>query len=165
MPSLGMRSTTARQSHGTIRVVPPLRPRCSRVHNHEGPVIAVPEESRPTTASHRVMRWRYPTQTTPQATACIAEAGPPRISAVALLQLAQWCQSRCGESSGQSGGPPCPNNPVSQSPPAHPARETSRTADPSLVGAPRAEASGSPAGAQPDDQQRPLVRSAKGGQS
>src|SRR5262249_46566419 len=37
---------------------------------------------------------RCSTQTTPQATACIARAGPHRISAAALLQLAQWCQSR-----------------------------------------------------------------------
>ena len=36
----------------------------------------------------------------------------------ALLQLAQWCQSRRGESLGQSpGGPPCPTLDAPQSPP------------------------------------------------
>src|ERR1700674_4222417 len=36
---------------------------------------------------------RCSTRTTPQATPCIGDGGPPRISAAALLQLAQWCQA------------------------------------------------------------------------
>src|SRR5271157_5280702 len=100
---------------------------------------------------------------TPQAIACITEAGPPRISATALLQLAQWCQSRRSESLGQSlGGPPCPTPTTPQSPPAPEAREASRTTDPSLVGPAGAETSGSPAGAQPDHRQRPPSRGAEG---
>src|SRR4051794_30835562 len=104
---------------------------------------------------------RSPTQTTPQATACIADAGPPRISVAALLQLAQWCQARRGES---LGGSPCPALTAPQSPPAPEDRETSRATDPSLVEPARAEASGSPAGAQPDHRQGPTSRGAEGGQ-
>src|SRR5208282_60630 len=108
---------------------------------------------------------RCPAQTTPQATACIAEAGPPRISAAALLQLAHWCQSRRGESPGQSqGGPPCPTLTAPQSPPALAARETSQASAPSLVVPAPAEASGSPAGAEPDHRQEPPSRCAEGGQ-
>src|SRR5947199_1471367 len=100
---------------------------------------------------HVAGKLRCPTQTTPQATACIAETGPPRISVTALLQLAQWCQSRWGESPDQSlGGSPCPTLNAPQSPPAPTAHEASWAADPSLVGPPPAEASGTPAGAQPD---------------
>ena len=45
-------------------------------------------------------------------------AGPPRISVTALLQLARWCQSRFGESLGQTlGGPPCPTPDAPPSPP------------------------------------------------
>ena len=111
-------------------------------------------------------RSRCPTQITPQATACIAETGPPRISAAALLELAQWCQSRRSESLGQSfGGPPCPTITAPQSPPALAARETSQASVPSLVVPAPAEASGSPAGAEPDHRQEPPSRCAEGGQS
>ena len=48
-------------------------------------------------------------------------------------------------------------------PPAPAAREASRAADPSLVGPAPAEASGSPAGAQPDHRQEPPARCAEGG--
>ncbi len=107
---------------------------------------------------------RCPTQITPQAPACIAETGPPRISAAALLQLAQWCQSRRSESLGQSfGGPPCPTITAPQSPPALAARETSQASVPSLVVPTPAEASGTPAGAEPDHRQEPLSRFAEGG--
>src|SRR3954471_24690526 len=108
---------------------------------------------------------RSPTQTTPQAVACIPEAGPPRISAAALLQLAQWCQSRRDESLGQSlGGPPCPTLAAPQPPPAPETREAAPATDPRLVGPARTEASGSPPGAQPDHRQEPPGRGAEGGQ-
>src|SRR5215831_17275359 len=95
-------------------------------------------------------RLRCPTQITPQVTPCIREAGPPRISAAALLRLAQWCQSRRDGLLGQSsGGPSCPTPTVAQSPPAPAVGEASRATDPSLVEPARLEASGSPARAQP----------------
>ena len=98
--------------------------------------------------------------------ACIAGTGPPRISVTALLQLARWCQSRFGESLGQStGGPPCPTPDAPPSPPRPRPTTTPRAADPSLVGPPPAEASGSPAGAQPDHRQGPPIRGAEGGRA
>src|SRR3974377_148264 len=87
-----------------------------------------------------------------------------RISAAALLQLAQWCQSRRSESLGQSfGGPPCPTITAPQSPPPLAARGHSPPSAPSLVAPPPAEASGPPAGAEPDHRQEPLSRFAEGG--
>src|SRR3954465_2137349 len=99
---------------------------------------------------------RCPTQITPQVPPCITKAGPPRISAVALLRLAQWCQSRRDGLLGQSlGGPSCPTPTVPQPPPAPAVGETPGPTDPSLVEPARPEASGSPAGAQPDHRQEP----------
>ena len=50
-------------------------------------------------------------------------------------------------------------------PPALAARETSQASVPSLVVPTPAEASGSPAGAEPDHRQEPLSRFAEGGES
>ena len=50
-------------------------------------------------------------------------------------------------------------------PPALAARETSQASVPSLVGPAGAEASGTPAGAEPDHRQEPLSRFAEGGKS
>src|SRR5215472_1330922 len=107
---------------------------------------------------------RCSTQTTPQATACIAQAGPPRISAAALLQLAQWCRSRRDELLGQSLGGLCPIITDPQSPPAPSAHEAGQDTDSSFVGPARSEASASPAGAQPDPCQDPPEPDAEGGQ-
>src|SRR5262249_43210425 len=103
---------------------------------------------------------RSATQTTPQASGFIQEAGPPRISAAALLALAQWCRVRRGAS---LGGPSCPLPTAAQSPPAPSAHDTSRPADPTVVGPVPGEASGSPDGAQPADRPEPPARSAEGG--
>src|SRR4051812_41952211 len=111
-------------------------------------------------------RSRCPTQTTPQATACITEPGPPRISTAALLRLAQWCQSRRGHSLDPSlGGPPCPTPTAVQSPPAPKAHEAPQAADPSVVGPVHSQTSGSPEGAQPDHRQGSPSRGAEGGRT
>src|SRR5712691_10118409 len=57
---------------------------------------------------------RSPTQTTAQANPCTFEGSLPRISALALLQLAQWCRQRWSD---QQGGDSCRTSPVSVCPP------------------------------------------------
>src|SRR6266446_4614371 len=102
---------------------------------------------------------RCATQTTPQAPACISDGGPPRISTAALLKLAQWCQARRGELTGES---PCPTPVVPESPPAPATNHAGQFADPTLVGPAPGPASGSLGGAQPD--RCPEPPHAEGGQ-
>src|SRR5438067_9810536 len=59
--------------------------------------------------------WRCTNQTTAQASPCIEQRSPPRISLTALFQLAQWCRQR---RSAQQGGDSCRTSPVSVCPPA-----------------------------------------------
>lgn len=73
------------------------------------------------------------TQTTPQATPCITDGRPPRISVTALLQLTQWCQARRDH---EHGGSVCPTTRSNGSPPAPSAEDACRRNEPDLVGAP-----------------------------
>src|SRR5262249_8705825 len=101
------------------------------------------------------------THTTPQAPAYITDGGPPRISVAALVQLAQWCQARRSELTGESPGPAAVDPP---SPPAPKAPATSPAAEPTLGGPARRAASGGPAGAQPDHPPEPPAQRGEGGQ-
>lgn len=59
-------------------------------------------------------------QTAPQIGSCSAFSGPPTISSLALLKLAQWCQARCQP----KGGSSCADSDVDHRPPAPIADET-----------------------------------------
>src|SRR3989442_14792497 len=105
---------------------------------------------------------RSPTQTTPQAKGCIAEVGPPRISAAALQQLTQWCQARGNES---LGGPPCPTITAPPSPPAPAAHDTSRAAASTVAEPARDEASGGSDGCEPNRPHGTPAGGAEGGKA
>src|SRR5438270_12404992 len=100
------------------------------------------------------------TETTPQATTCIASGGPPRISVAALVKLMQWCQARRGPLTGESS---CPTPVELASPPAPRAHDNARPANPALVEPAGADATANPAGPQPTHCQEPPARDGEGG--